>query len=79
MGRWERIKPTCEVTDCVNCDDGMCGILDRTDFKGECRFYRARKQAPVTVIPEEKKEERPREYVAAQKYRIENMWRKKDE
>ena len=78
-GKWKRIRPGCDVTDCVNCENGLCGILDDTNFTGECRFYRPRKQAPVIVVPVEKKKEAPKDFVSGQKDRINNLWRKKDE
>ena len=34
-GKWKRIRPMCDLADCVNCEDGICGILDETNFVGE--------------------------------------------
>lgn len=77
-GTYRRIKPLCDVTDCLYCEQGICCVLNDTSFEGECRWYKARKQAPVIPMPE-KKEEPPKDFVGGQKYKIENMWRKKDE
>jgi len=75
-GKWQRIHPVCDVADCVNCEDGLCGILDRTDFTGECRFYRARKPVPALVEKEEEPEEKPpMSFVEGHKARIQKMWR----
>lgn len=72
-GKWKRIRPMCDLADCVNCEDGICGILDETNFVGECRFYRPRKPAPVTEM--EPKEKTPVSFTAGQKAKIDNMWR----
>lgn len=72
-GKWKRIRPMCDLADCVNCEDGICGILDETNFVGECRFYRPRKPAPLTEM--ETKEKTPVSFTAGQKAKIDNMWR----